>query len=405
MTEEASVVDRVEASARGQIESAMDETLLCTTLASGLVGSGVAMKTDIAYAWLAGDVPTRQYASEYVERRPLVFASATVPDMPPPQSSSVDSSATGTNKRVKYYDVVQHVTTGEASTSSNVKADGSTTVVMTDVGVESVAQLRDSCHRSVPLATDLMTEHIFGAHPPKRSLIDTLCRLLLVLLFEPIRLEIDVHFLRPVGTDVNAQIQYATANIANATQDERLESDRVVQSHLASFAVNWFQGVTVLAVDYRHLSVPVLRVCSELLNNYTRYFRPAGVEISAQHIRLSEFKYNARVTRLLDRGALIGALCCSIVASCPNSQALLVKDAFILALDESGAVASEIVATPAGRRFASREEITRNVRSARQMTLAHEIPPVVDEEQTQTPAELYADVVDKIRRKYCVADI
>lgn len=375
----------------------MDAATIVSTLATGLA-SGRVMNTDIAYAWLAGDVPTRQYASEYVERRPLVFAPVATPDAP--TASETANADTSDAKRVKFYNVVHHATTGEATTSSNVKADGSTTVVMTDVGVESVAQLRDACHRSVPLATDLMTTHIFGAQQPKRSLIDTLSRLLLVLLFEPVRLEIEVHFLRPVGTDVDAQIQYASAHIANATQDERLESERVMQSHLASFAVNWFQGVAVLAVDYRHLSVPVLRVCSELLANHIRYFRPHGVEISAQHVHLSEFVYNGSVARHLDRGALIGALGCSFITSCPPSQAALVKDAFIVALDESGAAACDIVATAAGSNFSSREKLVRNIRSARQMLQTHEIPIVEDDETTQTPSELYDDVVERIRRKY-----
>lgn len=367
---------------------------VCEAFAAGLFDPiDASMNCDIVHAWLACDLPTRQYKTSYAERRPLAFG--TIAQAARPSDTSIDDP-----KKVKMYDVLHHMTSGEATTSCNVRADGSKTVVMTDVGIDSVAQLQEACHRSAQLATELMTAHIFGAATPSRTLIDTIRRLLVTLLFEPVRLEIDVQFFRPVGRDVDAQLQVAARSMGSIGQDERLDVDRLMQKHLASFTVNWFEGVTVLAVDYRHLTNCVLEQCAFLLRNYASFFRADGVTIEPQHTRLSQFKYNAKIAKALDRGRLIGALARTFVRSWHPNEASRVRDAFLVAIDEMSATALDIVESVNGQLFASRDAVVRNIGTARRLVADLEIVPVYAETKQPTPIDMFAEIVNKIKSKY-----
>lgn len=367
---------------------------VCEAFASGLFDPmNAMMNCDVVHAWLACDIPTRQYKVPYAERRPLAFGAT-------PQATRQSETAADDPKKVKMYDVLHHMTSGEATTSCNVRADGSKTVVTTDTGVDSVAQLQEACHRSAQLATELMTAHIFGTTTPSRTLIDTIRRLLVTLLFEPVRLEIDIQFFRPVGRDVDVQLQTAARTINSIGQDERLGVDRLMQKHLASFTVNWFEGVTVLAVDHRHLTKRVLEQCAFLLQNYAAFFRADGVTIEPQHTRLSQFRYNAKIAKALDRGRLIGALARTFIRSWHPNEASRVRDAFLVAIDEMSATALDIVESANGQLFASRDVVVRNIGTARRLVAELEIVPVYTETKQPTPIDMFEEIVSKIKSKY-----
>ena len=366
--------------------------VVCEAFAAGFVQPPI--KNDVVQQWISVELPSRQYASAYAPRQPLRFAQ----DAERPAAvSNADGDA---KKQVKFFDLVQNIASGQASTSLNVAANGTKSVVTTDVDIESVEQLQEDCRHSAPLATELMAQHLFGANPPKRTIVDMFCRLFYVLLLEPIRIEIDVQFFRPVSSDVDTQILQCAANTASATAEENLNADRLLQQYLASFTVNWFADVTVLAVSYRHLSENMLKLCTNMLHDYDAFFRPEGVTISSHRVLLRNFRYNAKVAKLFDRGALLSELCKTYIDSWTTNEALRVRDTLLVALDETTALVSATTATEAGSKFAHPETAQRNILFARQSVLNHPITLVDDVVQDKNPVDVFKDVVTAIRSKY-----
>lgn len=377
-------------------QNKMDEivALVCEAFAAGFLKPPI--KNDVVQQWISVELPSRQYASAYAPRPPLRFTQDV-------EKSGVAKDATDTNdtkKQVKFFDLVQNIASGEASTSLNVSANGTKTVVTTDIGIESVEQLQQDCRHSAPLASELMAIHLFGSNPPKRTIIDMFCRLFHVLLLEPIRIEIDMQFFRPVTSDVDTQILDYAANSTTATAEENLNADRLMQQYLASFTVNWFADVTVLAVNYRHLSEDMLKICATMLQNHDAFFRPEGVSISAHRVLLRNFRYNAKVAKLFDRGALMSEFCKTYIDSWTSNESLRVRDTILVALDETTALVRDTTSTEAGCKFADPETAQRNIATARQAVMNHQITLVDSVVQEKKPIDVFNDIVAAIRSKY-----
>jgi hypothetical protein len=379
---------------------------LCVALAEGLVSAvDITVAPELVASWLSGHLPSRQYDRPYVPPPRLPFPSQErtqlVRSEPVPRSGGgVKREADGRERMtVQVFDVVRHITSGASTTSENRRSDGTVVSVTTDAGGDTAQRLHENCYAAAPLATSLLTTHIFGQHEPRNELIDSLARLFVIVLFEPVRLCIDIQFTRPVTSDVELALRSATCDEA-ATPAGRLESDTLLQSSLASFTVNWFEGVVELAAQSRALRADTLTACRTAFEHWRELFDVTQCAVDEMQARLSGFRYNAHVARRLDRGALLGAFCRTFVVSRGAANAGFTREVCLAAIDRANVRALTIAATPAGGRFASAAAVTLACTTARRLLRAQRLDDVAAEAAQATPTELIAAIVAAVRAKY-----
>jgi len=375
---------------------------LCALLGAGLMTNDDVVAAELVSSWLAGQLPNRAYDRPYVAPPPLVF-----PAEPERVQELTRSEPTPNLKRssdgeqrmtVKLYDVVRHVASGETTTSENQRADGSVVAVTTDAGAEPWVRLQESCVAGAVVANEVLTTQIFGAQPPRAELIDTLARLFIIMLFEPVRLCIDVQFTRPVTSDVELAL-VAAAQSVDSSQTDRLDTDTLLQSCLASFTVNWFTGVAELAAIPRMLRADTLSACATALTHASVLFDPAQCVIDEMQARLAGFRHNAQLARQLDRGRLLGAFCRTFVNLRGAEHASFTREVCIVAIDRTFVRALAIARTPAGSRFANTADVKRNCGRARQLLRSMHLDDVPPAPVEPTPAELVRSIVAAIRAK------
>jgi hypothetical protein len=374
----------------------------CLALAAGLVSLiDDAVAPELVASWLSGHLPSRQYDRPYVPPPRLVFPSeerSLAKSEPVP--GGIKRDAGGRERMtVQVFDVVRHISSGASTTSENRRSDGTIVSVTTDAGGDTAQRLHENCYAASPLATSLLTAHIFGQHEPRNQLIDSLARLFVVVLFEPVQLCIDMQFTRPVTSDVELALQAASREAA-ATPSARLESDTLLQSSLASFTVNWFAGVVELATQSRALRTDTLTACQTAFEHWRQLFDVTQCVVDEMQARLTGFRYNAHVARHLDRGRLIGAFCRTFVKSRGAANAGFTREACLAGIDRAAVRALTLANTPTGGQFASATAVTRNCESARRLLRAQRLDDVATEEAQSTPSELIAAIVAAVRAKY-----
>ena len=382
---------------------------LCATLAGALVGPDALVAPGLVGSWLAGHLPTRDYTTAYTPPPVPAFRARETPtDAAVKRETSTESGdarSAGTKRgagerQIMHFDVVQHITSGETTTSDTVRADGTHLTVITDEGAETPAQHLEACHYSIPMATHLLTEHICGEAHARPHLIDTLARLFLAILLEPLRIAVDIEFSRPVTRDIAMAIEQASTTADAASSDALLDSDRLLQTHMASFVVHWFAGIAELGVAHRLLGVDALDACRTMLQNHTALFDAAQCRVDEMHIRLAGFWHNARVAARLDRGRLLGAFGCALALAFGPERSEFARDVCVAAVDRACVRALAVVRTPAGARLGTPIGVTRACESARTALRALPIAVRSGAQDTLTPVELMAQVVATIQSKY-----
>lgn len=376
--------------------------------AAGLI-EAVASEPQIVNSWLSTQLPTREYAKEYAPPTRLVLGpmlsiknetADNNDDATNGNDAASTTSAEAPTKRVKFFDYQNHVATGETTTLKSTRADGTKTTQTTDVGADTSTQLLESCNRSFGIASELMHEHIFGSDVPRATLLGTLARLFVVLLFEPVRVCIDMEFTKPATSDVRTQLSSAINTLQTASQDELLESDRLLQTHLASFTVNWFSDVVELGVPYRSLSPAVIDACRIAAQRSDVLFDPARCDVSQLRTRLTGFRYNARIAARLDRGALLSAFCKTFIAMQGAGRGGFTRNVCTAAIDRAFATAWNIAATKAGARFATQAVVERVWKDARSTLVALEFRDERAIESQVTPLAQLHQIALAINSKY-----
>lgn len=377
---------------------------VCAELANCLVDKQGLMSPDIVMSWLSGQLPSRQYTKPYTPPGPLSFENQRqamrVKEEPTSGAKRARPEDAADGKKVKFYDAVHHITTGETTTSSSMSSDGTKTTETTDVGSDTFTQLQEACHASIPLATQILTNHIFGSDPPQPTLTSTLVRLFTIVLFEPIRIVLDVQFARPVNTDVELALARAIESMSSSTLEQKLDSDRLLQTYMASFTLHWFSGVVELGISHRFLSVEALALCQTLLRNHTQLFRPDECRVDAVETYLSGFRFNARIAKHIDRGRLIGAFCKTLVQSTGSAHAEFARNMCYVGIDRTLIKASTIAQTPTGSQFATYATVVKSYKTARHMLESMELEEVAPVPEPLTSDELYDSIIAKIRARH-----
>jgi hypothetical protein len=245
-----------------------------------------------------------------------------------------------------------------------------------------------------------MQEHIFGNKPPPTTLLDTMSRLFIVLLFEPIRISIDIEFSKPVTMDTELLIRNATNSISAASTDDLLQYDSLLQTHLANFTVNWFEDVLELGVPYRCLSRRVLDACRVATVNWRDMFNVDRCEVNDMRIKLTGFRYNARIAKKLNRGQLLAAFCRAVIQMQQPNHAAFTRDVCVASIDNTLSQAWAMAATPTGATFCTQTDAHAHCSYARNVlkTMKFQILDV-DEYQIDPHTE-YQNILNSLQPKY-----
>lgn len=356
---------------------------ICEALAASLYAP--TLSSDIVVQWLAGQLPARQYTKPYAPPARLAIGTK--------RAREPVKIETGSEKKVQFFDLLEQVASGEATTMVSADADGTRKFVTTDVGADSVAQLQAACYDSAGLASDIMASHIFGDQPPATSLVATLSRLFVVLLFEPVRFSFALEYTRPPTADVQLALRRATAG----TEEDRLYGERMLQTYLTSYTANWFSDVAELGLSYRFLNPAALAVIHRLVERPELF---ADAELGSMGVSYRRFRYNARLAKHFDRGQLIGAFCCSFVNLRGHDSGTFTREVCIAGIEHALGVGLGIVKTPAGAQLTTRDAVVQACERARSILCALEIVEPTCSDVELTPADQRAKIVQLVQERF-----
>ncbi len=164
--------------------------------------------------------------------------------------------------------------------------------------------------------------------------------------------------------------------------------------------MNWFGDVLELGVPYRCLSRRVLDACRIATENWRDMFDADRCVVDDMRIKLSGFRYNAKIAKNLSRGELLAAFCRAVIQMQDRHHAAFTRDVCVASIDHTLSQAWVMAATPTGATFCTQNAVQAHCSYARNALKAMEFQIFDVAEHQIDPHTEYQNILNSLQHKY-----